>query len=52
MVGPPLPAVGTGVIDCYKPFSAEVEGSLFGRREIADTMHCLAIPWFPIISLT
>ena len=52
MAGPPLPAVGTGVIDCYKLFPTEVEGLLLDRREIADTMHCLAIPWFPIISLT
>ena len=52
MAGPLLPAVGTGVINCYKPFSAEVEGSLFGHREIADTMHYLAIPWFPMTSFT
>ena len=29
-MGPPLPGAGTGVVNCYKPFSVEVEGSLFG----------------------
>ena len=52
MVGPPLPEAGAGVVNCYKSFSTEMEGSLFGRHEIADTMHCRAIAWFPITSFT
>ena len=52
MVGPPLPKAGAGVINCYKPLSVEVEGSVLSRREIADTMHCRAMAWFPITSFT
>ena len=41
-----------GVLDYYKFFSAEAEDSALGLYKMAATMHCLAMDWFPTISLT
>ena len=46
------PPDNAGVVDCYKPLSVEAEGSALCWREIAANMHCLAMVWSPIISLT
>ena len=42
----------TGIVDCYNPFSIEAKGTALGWREMAATMHCLAMVWSPTISLT
>ena len=38
--------------DCYNPFLVEAKGPALGLREMAVTMHYLAMVWSPTISLT